>query len=349
MHDGNDGTEGGRIRAEPVGPAAAGHVPVLLAEVLTALGPLSGRRVVDATFGGGGHARAFLDAGAEVVAFDRDPDAIARGREMRARLDRGERLVLIEAPFARLHEELVERDLLPVDAVVFDLGVSSFQLDEPARGFSFRHEGPLDMRMGRGAMMSAAEIVNEWDEAQLVRLIRRHGEEPAARRIARAIVRHRARAPITTTRALAEVVAAAVPPPRRHGRIHPATRTFQALRMAVNDELGQLRHGLVAAERGLRPGGRLAVISFHSLEDRIVKRFLAARAGRSLATSRHRPQPVAAPRPSFRLLTSGAIRPGEAEIAANPRARSARLRVAERLDAPPHDESSGGLDEELRP
>ncbi len=349
MHDENRGArdDDDRMASAAVDAVGEGHVPVLLAEVLDALAPASGRRIVDATFGGGGYARAFLAAGADVVAFDRDPDAIARGRRMRADEDRGGRLLLVEAPFARLREELAARDLLPVDAVVFDLGVSSFQLDEADRGFSFRREGPLDMRMGRDAAMSAAEIVNEWDEARLARLIGRYGEEPAAGRIARAIVRARARSPISTTRALADIVADAVPPARRHGRIHPATRTFQALRMAVNDELGQLRRGLAAAEHALRPGGRLAVVSFHSLEDRIVKRFLAERAGRAGGVSRHRPQADDGAAPTFRLLAKRAIRPGEAEIAANPRARSARLRVAERLDAPARVGRDRAPDEEV--
>lgn len=347
MHDGNGGRDDEDARALRPALGPSGHVPVLLQEVLSALAPAPGHRIVDATFGGGGYARALLEAGADVIAFDRDPQAIARGREMREREAWGERLRLVESSFARLFEELAEGGLLPVDAVVFDLGVSSFQLDEAARGFSFRHEGPLDMRMGRDAAMSAVEIVNEWDEARLARLIRRYGEEPAAGRIARAIVRARANVPIMTTRALAELVAGALPPARRHGRIHPATRTFQALRMAVNDELGQLRRGLVAAERALRAGGRLAVVSFHSLEDRIVKRFLAERVGRSAGASRHRPQLIASPAPSFRLLKSGVIRPAAEEIAANPRARSARLRFAERLDTPAHDKGDGPLDEEF--
>ncbi len=300
------------------------HVPVLLAEVVAYLAPASGECHVDATFGGGGYTQALLAAGAgRVVAVDRDPAAIARGRALAAVEPR---LRLVEGRFGDLASLVGE----PVDGVVFDLGVSSFQLDEAERGFAFAADGPLDMRMG-GAGATAADFVADLDEAELADLFFRYGEEAKSRRVARAIVRRRAERPFTRTGDLADVVRRAVTGGRRgDARIDPATRVFQALRIAVNDELGELERGLAAALGLLRPGGRLVVVAFHSLEDRIVKRFLAEAAGRTPNRSRHLP-PAASVEPTLDLLTRKAVTPGAAEVGANPRARSARLRAARRL------------------
>ena len=296
------------------------HEPVLLDEMLTALAPAAGEVYVDGTFGGGGYARAILAAAScTVVALDRDPEAIEGGN--RAALPG---LTLIEGRFGELDRHAAEAGRAAVDGVVLDLGVSSFQLDEPGRGFSFQKDGPLDMRMGK-AGPSAADLVNEADEADLVRILGELGEEPEAKRVARAIVARRAEAPFATTRELARAIAAAKRRVRP-GR-DPATNAFQALRMAVNDELGELERGLVAAERVLRPGGRLVVVAFHSLEDRLVKRFVDGRGGREVQPSRHLP-PRALPPARFRWLNRAVVRPGEAETARNPRARSARLRAA---------------------
>ncbi len=307
----------------------ATHVPVLLAEVLDALGPRDGGIYVDATFGGGGYSRALLaTVDCRVVAIDRDPEAVARGRE----LEREEpRFTMIEGRFGELDRLLAERGIGAVDGIVFDLGLSSFQLAAAERGFSFTLEGPLDMRMERRGP-SAADLLARLREEEIARILRDYGEEPAARRIARAIVARRAQAPIRTTRELAELIVQVVGPGRRGH--HPATRTFQALRIAVNDELGELERGLAAAVRVLRPGGRLVVVSFHSLEDRIVKRFVDAQAGRRPRLSRHLPEAgLAACRPTLRWVTRRVVRPSRAELARNPRARSARLRVAEKLAA----------------
>ena len=303
------------------------HVPVMLAEVLDALAPRPGARYLDATFGGGGYSRAMLASSpCSVLAIDRDPAALRPAAELRR--DHPESFLFRLGPFSRMESYAREEDHAPVDGIAFDIGVSSIQLDTPSRGFSFSAPGPLDMRMG-GEGPTAADLVAELDEKALADIIRRYGEERRARRIARAIAAQREHRPIRTTDRLAGIVASAVPP---DGRIHPATRTFQALRIAVNDELGELDRGLAAAERLLAPGGRLAVVSFHSLEDRIVKRFLAARSPGG-GSPRHRPAP---PRrtATFRPLHRGARRPGPAETAVNPRARSARLRTAERLTAP---------------
>jgi len=308
---------------------AAGHIPVMLAEVLGLLAPKDGRAYLDATFGGGGYSRALLEAAAcTVFALDRDPDAIARGAALAARFPG--RLHLIEGRFGGMVSLLADRGVAALDGVVFDLGVSSFQLDEAARGFSFRAEGPLDMRMDR-AGPTAAELVNTLPERDLADLLFEFGEERHARRVARAIVRARAEAPIETTARLAAIVRAAVPPSA--DGIDPATRSFQGLRIAVNDELGELARGLAAAISLLAPGGRIVAVSFHSLEDRLVKRSLAEAAGRAASPSRHDPAALAhaRPAPALRLLTPRPLRPGEAEVAANPRARSARLRAAERL------------------
>lgn len=310
----------------------APHIPVLLAEVLAALAPVDGGVYVDGTFGAGGYTRALLDAAeCRVWAIDRDPEAIERGRALAAAYDG--RLTLVEGRFGEMDALLQAGGMDRVDGVALDIGVSSPQIDTPERGFSFRHDGPLDMRMGRDGP-SAADVVNTAEADELADIIHRLGEERMARRVARAVVQARAEAPIAGTARLAEIVRSAVPKSR--DGIDPATRTFQALRMHVNDELGELTRGLAAAERLLKPGGRLAVVSFHSLEDRVVKTFLKERAEPPPAPSRHAP-PATAPHraPSFRLLARKPVSPGAAEAAANPRARSARLRAAVRTAAPP--------------
>ncbi|MEO1226992.1 MAG: 16S rRNA (cytosine(1402)-N(4))-methyltransferase RsmH [Pseudomonadota bacterium] len=306
--------------------AAQAHIPVLLAETVAALAPGDGDTVVDGTFGRGGYAAALLQAAkCQVIGIDRDPQAIAHGREMAGEYDG--RLTLIEGRFGDM-DRLVDR---LVDAVALDLGVSSPQLDEAERGFSFRADGPLDMRMGNHGS-TAADIVNNADESDLIRILRDYGEERFARRVAKAIVAARGTAPVTTTGQLADIVRRAVP--RSKDGIDPATRSFQGLRIAVNDEMGELSRGLAAAERILAPGGRLAVVSFHSLEDRQVKRFLTGRSNTSRATSRHLPVPANDLAPTFRLINRKPIEPGAEELAANPRARSAKLRAAIRTEAP---------------
>lgn len=306
------------------------HVPVLLSEMVAALEVRSGGVYLDATFGGGGYSRAILQAGAgRLLAIDRDPAAVARGRELAAACPR---FTMIDGRFGDMAELIAAHGVRQLDGVVLDLGASSMQLDDAGRGFSFAVDGPLDMRMS-GVGISAAEVVNRADADTLADILRRYGEEPAARRIAKAIVRRRQRCPIARTRELAELVAGVVG--RRGGRIDPATRTFQALRIHVNDELAELERALHAAEGLLGPGGRLVVVAFHSLEDRIVKRFLAERSDASPRPSRH--LPMAATRseaPRWRLLARRPVRPGPVEIAANPRARSARLRWAERAGWP---------------
>lgn len=304
------------------GPA---HVPVLLAEVLEAIQPGPGLTIIDATFGAGGYSRAFLEAGAAVVAFDRDP--LAAG--FAAALNSWGDFRLIRAPFSRMDDYVGERE---ADGLALDLGLSSMQLDQAERGFSLMRDGPLDMRMSSEGL-GAADLVNEADPDELVRIFRLYGEERQARRIVGALVRRRAEAPFARTLDLAEVVERALGG-RRGAKTHPATRVFQALRIAVNEELSELEAGLVAAERNLKAGGRLAVVSFHSLEDRIVKAFLNDRAGRRGEASRHAPPRGAGPAPSFSLLYSRAVTPSDAEIAANPRARSAKLRAAARTAAP---------------
>jgi 16S rRNA (cytosine1402-N4)-methyltransferase len=303
-----------------------GHTPVLLGEVLDVIGPRDGAHYIDGTFGGGGYSRALLDAAeCRVLGIDRDPDAIARGQAMVQRY--AGRLTLVQGEFSDMEKLLAGVGETATDGVVLDIGVSSFQFDEPGRGFSFREDGPLDMRMSRTGP-SASDIVNTMDEKELASIIFRFGEERNSRRIARAIVAAR---PVTRTAQLAGIVSDASGPAAARLPIHPATRTFQALRIYVNDELGELERGLAAAERVLRAGGRLAVVAFHSLEDRIVKHFLAERSAAVPKGSRHAPEARRAHAQSFRLITARAIKPGEAETEFNPRARSARLRAAERL------------------
>ena len=305
-----------------------GHVPVMLAEVLATLAPQDGATYLDATFGGGGYARAILEAapGCTVFAIDRDPDAIARGAALAQRF--AGRLHLIEGRFGDMLSLLRDRGITALDGVVMDLGVSSFQLDQAERGFSFRADGPLDMRMEKSGP-SAAELVNSLPERDLADIIFRFGEERFARRIARAIVARRTEAPFTTTADLAALVRRAVP--RDPSGIDGATRSFQALRIAVNDELGEVERGIAAAMELLAPGGRLVVVAFHSLEDRLAKHAMAAASGRGGA-SRHDPAALfGRAKPAFHLLTPRALRPQDAECSANPRARSARLRGIERL------------------
>jgi 16S rRNA (cytosine1402-N4)-methyltransferase len=312
--------------------SAARHVPVLAREVVDALRLRDGGRYVDGTFGAGGYSSAVLDrAQCQVIALDRDPDAIAAGQVLAERY--APRLRLIEGRFGDMAELLSAEGVDEVDGVALDLGVSSMQFDQADRGFSFRASGPLDMRMERSGP-SAADLVNEADEAELADIIWRYGEERKSRRVARAIVEARRQKPIETTGELAEIVRRAVGPQGRD-ESDPATRTFQALRIAVNDELGELERGLAAAEQVLAPGGRLAVVSFHSLEDRAVKQFVRARAGRVPAPSRHAPPRAQDRAATLSDLTRKPVLPSAGEIAENPRARSARLRVAEKLGEKP--------------
>ena len=306
------------------------HTPVLLREVLDVLRPRDGGIYVDGTFGRGGYSRAILEAAdCTVYAIDRDREAIAAGAEL-ARAHDG-RLVLIEGTFGAMDELLGAEGVTLVDGIALDLGVSSPQLENPGRGFSFQQDGPLDMRMG-AAGMTAAEAVNSLQEKQLADILFRYGEERKARQVARAIVAARKEQPIERTLALAEIVRRTVK--QGKDKIDPATRTFQGLRIYVNDELGELERGLEAAEKLLAPGGRIAVVSFHSLEDRIVKTFLRARSRQRPQGSRHLPAAEPAGYATFDLIARGAIKPGEEETRRNPRARSARLRAAERLEMP---------------
>jgi 16S rRNA (cytosine1402-N4)-methyltransferase len=303
------------------------HRPVLIDQALDALKLRDGAIYVDATFGGGGYSRAILEsARCRVLAFDRDPDAVARGRELAVQQSG---LTVIHAPFGEMRQRLNAEGISQVDGIVFDLGVSSFQLDQSERGFSFQADGPLDMRMDRSGT-TAADLVNRMDEGELARLLFAYGDEPQAKRVAKAIVSVRQASPITTTGALAAIVGRAKG--GRQGPRDPATRTFQALRIAVNDELGELERGLAAAEDLLHPGGRLVVVAFHSGEDALVKSFVNRHGGRQAQPSRHLPPIVLAP-PRWRWVRHGVIKPAAQELASNPRARSARLRVAERLAA----------------
>jgi len=306
----------------------APHIPVLLDEVLEALAPQPGDVIVDATFGAGGYTRAFLDAGATVHAFDRDPDAIAAGSAWPETREDPPRLMLHPRRFSEMVATLADAGVARVDGVAMDIGVSSMQLDQPARGFAFSADGPLDMTMSR-AGPTAADFLNEAPEAEIADVLFQYGEERQSRRVARAIVAAR---PLSTTGELAQVVRKALGY-RPGAPKDPATRSFQAIRIHVNGELDELEAGLRAAEQVLRSGGRLAVVSFHSLEDRIVKRFLREAAGVNTGTSRHLPAAHAGAAPTFERL-SKAIRPSEAETLRNPRARSATLRAAVRTIAP---------------
>ena len=322
----------------PAAPAGLGHVPVLLKEAMEALEPRAGGLYIDGTFGGGGYAQALLDHGARVIALDRDPSAIRGGAAIAA--SSGGRLELVEARFGDLDEIAKRLGVVDtVDGIVLDIGVSSMQLDEAARGFSLRFDAPLDMRMGASGR-SAADILRDDDEATIADILFHFGEERAARRIARAIVADRETKPFTSTLELAGMIAR-VAPARRGELTHPATRAFQALRIAVNDELGELVRGLCAAEGLLKPGGRFAVVTFHSLEDRIVKQFFASRSGRGRTASRRLPGEPAEAEPTFDAPRGQPVEASEAETSANPRSRSAKLRFGVRTSAPPRGRDEG--------
>lgn len=329
--------------AEVRAPNAGGHRPVLLEESVSFLAPQSGGRYLDGTFGGGGHTRAILDASApdgRVLALDADPAAVARGERLSVDPAYAGRLMVAHANFADLATVAGVGGFLPLDGILLDLGLSSFQLDDPGRGFSFRFGGPLDMRFDRTRGKSTAELVNTLPAGELANLIYTYGEEPKSRRIAAAIVREREHAPIETADRLAEIVVRAVGG-RRGSDTHPATRTFQALRIAQNAELEVLERALLSAVENLAPGGRLVVIAFHSLEDRIVKRFIAAESATCICPP-ELPVCICNHQPRLRKLTGHAVRPSPSEVAANPRARSAILRAAERLPAEP---TITGIDE----
>jgi 16S rRNA (cytosine1402-N4)-methyltransferase len=323
-------------RGKGEAPLAAGgptgHTPVLLKAVLDALQPGPGARYIDCTFGAGGYSRAILDAAdCQVLGLDRDPGVIRDADPMLSHYS--PRLVLKLSRFGDLAEAAEEAGFTPPDGIVFDIGVSSMQIDDAERGFSFMRDGPRVVRMCSDGL-SAADVVNSFDEQDIAEILYVLGEERRSRAIARAIVRRRAETPFTRTLQLADLIASVMP--RKPGDAkHPATRSFQALRLFVNDELGELARGLIAAEHSLAEGGRLAVVTFHSLEDRIVKTFFTERSGQSAQPSRHLPAPGDARQPSFSLLTRKPVEPDEAEVAANPRARSARLRAGERTAAPP--------------
>jgi 16S rRNA (cytosine1402-N4)-methyltransferase len=315
-------------------PATQRHIPVLGRQAVEMLQPREGGAYVDATFGAGGYSRTILEVdGTRVIGIDRDRSAILGGFDLVDRSDG--RLTLVEDRFSNLAEICAAQGVDALDGVVMDVGVSSMQLDEADRGFSFRLGGPLDMRMGHDGP-TAADVIAKASEADLANIIYIFGEERHSRGVARAIVAARKEAPITTTRALADIVSRVVR--SKPGEIHPATRTFQALRIFVNEELDELHLALSAAERMLKAGGRLAVVSFHSLEDRIVKNFMVER-NKSGGGSRHLPE-IAHAAPSFQILTKRPVTPGEDEISANPRARSAKLRAAERTAAPAHGASA---------
>ncbi len=307
------------------------HVPVMLEEVVTALRPAGGEVYLDGTFGAGGYSRAILSAApCTLIGVDRDPSVAANVARLKA--DFPDRFLFAEAPFSELEAVADQAGFAQLDGIVLDIGVSSMQIDQAERGFSFSRPGPLDMRMARSGP-SAADAVNHLTEAELADIFYVYGEERRSRRVAKFILDARADAPIETTDRLADIVSRAIG--GKHSKIHPATRVFQALRIFVNNELGELARALEAAERCLRPLGRLVVVTFHSLEDRMVKAFLRARAGLSGGGgSRHNPVLETGPAPSFRMEQRRALAPSDAEIAANPRARSAKLRVAVRTEAP---------------
>lgn len=302
---------------------AAPHIPVLIDEVMAGLAITAGECHVDGTFGAGGYSRAMIDRGARVIAFDRDPAAQSSAADLG--------VVLINACFSTIAQHIDE----PVDGVTLDIGVSSMQLDQAERGFSFASDGPLDMRMDQ-AGQSAADYLNSADEADIANIIYAYGDEPKSRRIARAIVAAR---PLSRTGELATLVRRALGH-KPHDKKDPATRTFQAIRIHINRELDELSDGLAAAEQVLKPGGRLAIVTFHSLEDRLVKRFLKDRSGANASGSRHLPPTASGPLPTFEHVTKP-IRPGVAELARNPRARSATLRLARRTAAPAWQKSRG--------
>jgi 16S rRNA (cytosine1402-N4)-methyltransferase len=311
------------------------HIPVLLDPVLDVLRPMQGEIIVDGTFGAGGYTKALLDSGpCKVIAIDRDPNAIASGVWLVEQFS--DRLSLVQGRFSNMERIVADAGFSHVDGIVLDVGVSSMQLDEGERGFSFMRDGPLDMRMEQQGK-SAADVVNELDERDLRYIISILGEEKRAFAIAKAIAKRRTQEPFTSTLDLAALVETTLgkPPKHKGPSIHPATRTFQALRIFVNAELKELAEALAAAERLLAPGGRLAIVTFHSLEDRIVKRFLHQRSGRAARPSRHAPAAIELV-PSFEELARGGIVADEAEVLQNPRARSARLRAAKRTDAAPH-------------
>ncbi|MEQ3649702.1 16S rRNA (cytosine(1402)-N(4))-methyltransferase RsmH [Hyphomonas sp.] len=317
-----------------------GHKPVMLDEVLEWLAPRDGEIIVDGTFGGGGYSRAILGSSkCTLIGIDRDVDAIERAQKM---AEKTERLVPLLGRFGEMDEIVRAAGYEHADGVVLDIGVSSFQIDQAERGFSFMKHGPLDMRMGDTGP-TAADVVNVMREQDLANIIFRLGEERQARRIARAIVLHRDETPFETTTELADAVEKAVGG-RKGARIHPATLTFQAIRMYVNDELGELAHALHAAERLLRPGGRLVIVAFHSLEDRMVKQWLKKRAGKMGGGSRHLPVAQKGPESTFELAVSKAVLPSDNEVEGNPRARSAKLRAAIRTSAPAiEEEASDGM------
>jgi len=305
------------------------HQPVMLQEVVEALKPEDNATFIDATFGRGGYTGRILDdAQCHVMAIDRDPDAITAAQPMIAKY--APRLTLAEGPFSQLADMAQAKGIGLVDGVVFDLGLSSPQLDEAERGFSFRHDGPLDMRMEKSGP-DAADFINDASETEIARVIWEYGEERASRRIARAIVRARSEAPITRTKQLAAIIHSVMPRPKP-GQIDPATRSFQGIRIHINGELDEIEQALDAAEQQLKPGGRLVVVSFHSLEDRIVKNFMIKRSGQGPRPSRHLPD-VETDAPTFTLPKRKPIAPSDDEIQSNPRARSAKLRVVIRTDA----------------
>lgn len=306
------------------------HLSVMLPEVLAALDAKSGDVIIDATFGAGGYTRAILATGAEVIGLDRDPTVRVHADAVKAEF--GDRFQLIQTPFGDLADAFAQSGKAKLDGAVFDIGVSSMQLDQAERGFSFMRDGPLDMRMADTGE-TAADIVNTWEHGPLAHIIKLYGEERQAGRVATAILRRRAEQPFSRTLDLAEVIEKALGG-RRGAAIHPATRTFQALRIAVNDELGELERGLEAAEQTLTEGGRLVVVTFHSLEDRIVKNFLQERSGNTPAGSRHAPVAVDPRQPTFALQFKGAQAATAEESAVNSRARSAKLRAAIRTSAP---------------
>lgn len=310
------------------------HQPVLLDEVVRALDPTSGKTYVDGTFGRGGYAKAIMSACADckVIGIDCDPEAVKVGSELAGK--HPNRFQIVEARFSEIDRVTESLGIDEVHGITLDVGVSSVQLDDPDRGFSFQKDAPLDMRMSK-AGVSAADVVNDATEQQLSDIIYQYGEERNARRVAKEIVRSRSTKPIATTIELSSLIERVVGRSRSRSRIHPATKTFQALRIYVNDEIHELAYGLVAAERVLHEGACLAVVTFHSLEDRLVKRFLAIRSGRGRAVSRHQPPHAESCEPTFRVKARRVIKPSDAEVASNPRARSAKLRTAYRTGSAP--------------